>query len=304
MTGKAYAFVEGIGPDADTGATLVQNNQGDLATFDTPAEVDAKIAAAIAAEVIARNAAIASALVPYSTTAQMNAAIAAAIAGAVDPRSIFFMQQDFAAPNSSSFLDDSLLGGASAAATATGAGGGLIVGHPGLIQITSGVNPAGVGAVFFLETLGASSVGPAIGGGEIRFFYLFKLDQLATVAQDFNFIVGAGNNRSAPNPGMWIDYSRATSPNWRGRTTGNTVTSTIAVTAGWHRAEIVVNAGGTSVEYFMDGVSLGTLAAGIPVGAGYLPGEISITKTAGVTPVTALIDYASVKQTFTALRAP
>lgn len=48
MTGKAYAFKKG-GVDAFTGAPAADNNQGQIADFDTPADVDAKIAAAIAA---------------------------------------------------------------------------------------------------------------------------------------------------------------------------------------------------------------------------------------------------------------
>lgn len=59
MTGKAYAFVDGIGPDADTGATRAPNNQGQLADFDTPADVDAKIAAALATAEAYTDAAIA-----------------------------------------------------------------------------------------------------------------------------------------------------------------------------------------------------------------------------------------------------
>jgi hypothetical protein len=79
---KAYAFVEGGGVDPDTGAAQGANNQGEIA--DVPSSAD--VAAAIAAEVIARNAAIAAALAAYSTTAQMTAAIAAAAAAEVTAR--------------------------------------------------------------------------------------------------------------------------------------------------------------------------------------------------------------------------
>lgn len=199
--------------------------------------------------------------------------------------------------------DSSGTGAAAAAATSAGAGGGLIAGRPGLVQITSGTTNAGVGCMLTLLAIGNINVGPQLGGGIVVLRYAFKLDQLSNVTDEFKFAIGAANNRAlAGATGMWFEYDRLTSVNWRIKTGGGGAsTSSVAVTTGWHLAEIVVDPGGTSCEFFMDGTSLGTLSTGLP-NAAWQPCQMTIIKSAGTTPVTAVIDWADYLEIFSTAR--
>lgn len=229
-----------------------------------------------------------------------------------DPRWTTIERQDFIGPTAAiMYLSDSLNTGAVAIATAAGAGGGLIAGHPGILQLTTSTNAGGVGCAFALGSVGQANWGPQLGGSEVRLFHIFKIDALSTVGEEFIFGIGSANNRALSAggaTGMWIEYDRLTSANWRYKTgTGGSGaaaagTSSVAVTTGWHYCEIVVDEAAGSVEYFVDGVSLGTLTTGIPNG-NWLTAMATIVKSAGTTARTVLWDYTHCEEIFAVARA-
>lgn len=70
------------------------------------------------------------------------------------------------------------------------------------------------------------------------------------------------------NPCVGFEVNSAVNSNWRGKTrdgSGETFTSTtVATTANYMVFEIIMNNAGTSVEFKIDGVSLGSLTTNIP----------------------------------------
>jgi hypothetical protein len=88
--------------------------------------------------------------------------------------------------------------------------------------------------------------------------------------------------------GAYFEYSDVGStPNWYRCTASNstrtkTSTGVAAVAGAWMRLKVVVNSAGTSVEYFINGISVGVVTTNIPTGTGRETGAIlSILKSAG-----------------------
>lgn len=101
----------------------------------------------------------------------------------------------------------------------------------------------------------------------------------------------------APNGVFWRYTHSVNSGNWQGVARNNnsetaTNFSTAPVTSGWQRLTIIVNAAGTSAEFFINGTSVGTVASNIPTASGRETAiGFSIIKTAGTTARTLLMDY-------------
>jgi len=79
--------------------------------------------------------------------------------------------------------------------------------------------------------------------------------------------------------GVYFEADPVQSTNWRIKTSSNssaTVTNTGTAIASntWYRLRAVVNSGATSVEFFINGTSVGTIGSNIPTGAGRQCGPI------------------------------
>jgi hypothetical protein len=71
-----------------------------------------------------------------------------------------------------------------------------------------------------------------------------------------------------------------------------TTTGTVVTAGQWYKLAVEVNAAGTLVTYYIDDVSVGTIATNIPTGVGRTFGPaVKIEKSAGTTARTFLIDY-------------
>lgn len=138
--------------------------------------------------------------------------------------------------------------------------------HPGMIS-NPAVSNVGTAAVQF------GNGNPfifTIGGGAMTLNFVFKLVTVSSATHRYNLVFGFGVPTSTNF--ILVSYQdNLNSGSWQlltndGSTT--TVNSATAATTGWHNCQITINAAGTSVEGFMDGVSLGTSATHIPVGPG------------------------------------
>ncbi len=142
-----------------------------------------------------------------------------------------------------------------------------------------------------------------VGGGQIEINYVLKLSALSVAGNRYNY---CGLGLVAPFSGIYFTYSdNVNSGNWQivcskvsvGTTTTNT--STPAGT-GYVNLGIIINAAGTSVEFTIDGSSVGTIAtANIPTAA--ISPIVSFVRSSGALPA-ALVDLFVLKKTLTTQR--
>lgn len=161
---------------------------------------------------------------------------------------------------------------------ASGTSTGVTVGtstaaNPGIITFARGQTNNGYS---FLR--GASGSGCAVkGGGAITITWLIKgPDYLSDVTDNYELYIGLGNgaaNGSEPTDGVYFFYNYATSSGvWVGKTAaGSSRTSVVSATTvalnTWYTLKAVINAAGTSVEFFVNGVSAGTSTTNLPTAA-------------------------------------
>ena len=178
----------------------------------------------------------------------------------------------------------------------------------GLVTTTTGTTATGRSAI--------SSYGSAItfGGGASSFEYrLDGISALSTVTERYAILVGFFDTYSAANQvdGVYFLYDEggvstgsAASANWQIVTASNstrtfTTTSTAVATTG-QTLRIEINAAGTSVEFFIDNVSVGTITTNIPTGTARATGFASmIIKSIGTTARVFNSDYMRVQVNYT-----
>jgi hypothetical protein len=164
-------------------------------------------------------------------------------------------------------------GGVSQTVTGTGAASSAGTGdrnHPGVVQLSTGTTATGRCGMMAMGALAAVR----LGGGRLRVGIALKIDVLSVLAERYILRLGLGDlNTGEPTDGVYFRYSDTLSAgDWEGVCRANGVetvldTNTPANT-GWHYFEFEVNAAGTSVEFFIDGVSKGTISTNIPIAAG------------------------------------
>lgn len=160
--------------------------------------------------------------------------------------------------------------------------------HWGAMRLDTGTTAAGIANI----SLDTDTI--LLGSGVTIFKAAVYIPTLSTAAQEFNFRIGLGNvNLGAFTNGIFFQYLRTSSVNWRCLTTkagtSTTTTTTTAVAAGaWIRLMWVLN-DATSVEFFINEVSVGTNSTNIPT-ANVGP-NIQLTKTAGLTSRVVDTDY-------------
>ncbi len=176
--------------------------------------------------------------------------------------------------------------------------------RPGIGQVTTGTTATGRANL----SLGALTTFPS--GGVITFEALVNVPTLSTGSEEFVIHIGIGdlNTGIINTDGVYFVYERTSSDNWRiatAKAASRTITSTsVVVSAGtWVRLGYVINAAATSVEFFIDGVSVGTTTTNIPDTSSNLCGPLfGIFKSVGTTARTFQLDYFYVSQTFTTPR--
>ncbi len=177
--------------------------------------------------------------------------------------------------------------------------------HPGVFEIK--VTATADGGALISGTPGGPFIANFLtGGGTITAEFLVNIAQLGNGTDDALVQVGLadGTSFNGTNNNIIFLYANATSANWQIRTdkagTATTTTTTTPVTAAWHHLKFVVNAAGTSVEFFVDNVSVGTIGTNIPV-LKLLP-TFGIKKNLGTGAMYLSCDYIKIDQTFTTPR--
>jgi hypothetical protein len=143
-----------------------------------------------------------------------------------------------------------------------------------------------------------TDIGP-MNQGNYSFTHSFKLDQTTSAfcrVGISNVALGGAFTR-----GIYFEYDSTIDGNWRGWTldgTGNEQTVVlVAADTSYHKFEIIMNAAGTSVEFIIDGVSLGSNTTHIPT-AGGVP--FFMIGSNGVASKSMTIDYWTMSMTVAA----
>lgn len=133
-------------------------------------------------------------------------------------------------------------------------------GHPGLLSSPGGST---AGSMFLSNALTYTFI---LGGGVIVVNWVFKIGTLSVGGTRYAFRCGIGGQTN----GCYFEYSdNLNAGNWVFRTAKGgvqtTTNSATVATVGWHNAQITINANASSVNYTMDGVSLGNITTNIPI---------------------------------------
>lgn len=159
--------------------------------------------------------------------------------------------------------------------------------EPGLITLSTGTTTTGY---YFLRRGGAT--GYLFSGGVFTFTQRVKIPTLSDGTETFTVYSGFSDGAGDGTDGIFFRYTHGTvSGNWQGvcrnnnSESGSTLNTAVPVVAAtWYKLTFVVNAAGTSVEFFIDGVSVGTITTNIPVTTGRETGmQFGIIKSAGTT---------------------
>lgn len=179
--------------------------------------------------------------------------------------------------------------------------------HPGLIgnQSTSTVD-----CYYTLKNAGNTAASQfVLGGGIITINWVIKINTLSNATNRYILRLGLGDTVNADQVnGTYFEYSdNVNSGNWVGKTasasTRSTANSTTAVSTGWHNIMVQINAAGTSVAFFVDGVQIANspLAANIPTAA--IVPFIDVIRSAGtIAASSVVIDLMYLNQVLTTAR--
>lgn len=176
------------------------------------------------------------------------------------------------------------------------AGTGIDKDHPGVYSISTGVSSTATGYL----RVGNSNGTLMVGGGLIVYEQSIKIPTLSDTNQTFTAQFGLsqpsyGANTSGNHHIKFVHDN--TSANWQtsvknnGTTTSST--STTAVTTGWTKLRIVVNAAASSVSFYVNGTALSSspITTNIPDNTDEMTMGFGITKSAGITARTIDTDY-------------
>jgi hypothetical protein len=167
--------------------------------------------------------------------------------------------------------------------------------HPGIVKVT--LNAATDYLVVSPTTGGAVSM--AFGVGYAIHECWFYLGQLSDATNTFTIRSGFGNviTGAAVTDGAYMSYTHGSnSGQWQLITTSNSVSTTTntatGVATGWNKCTVACNADGTSVEFFINGTSLGTNTTNIPLAYARRTQPFwSFAQTVGTGNVYCVLDY-------------
>jgi len=165
----------------------------------------------------------------------------------------------------------------------------------GKLRLDSGTTTTGRAGIFLARVSYSKFL---FGAGIYTLEADIYIPTLSDGTDTYTLRFGFGDGSGTPTDGAYFRYTdTGTTPNWYRCTVSNTtLTATdtaVAVVAGaWIRLKVVVNADGTSVEYFINGTSVGSNTTNIPTGTGReTTGLCNLVKSAGTTARTVDIDW-------------
>lgn len=173
--------------------------------------------------------------------------------------------------------------------------------HHGVIELNTGTTTTGLS----IMSRNPASATPmvVIGSGQVFTFEgVIRVPTLSDGTNTYSFTIGWGSNVT----GMIFRYDSTVSANWLGITGqgGTTTTASggtnVAVAAGaWIRLTITWD--GTTASFYVNGTLIGTSTTNIPTGL--IAEALNLTKSAGTTARTVLVDLIWVEKTWTSPRA-
>jgi len=176
---------------------------------------------------------------------------------------------------------------------------------PGTMTNRTGAGTA-AGAIVSYGSANAIDWPFVIGGGEITVQMRVRVSALSDGTNTYAVRVGFGDiaTPAAINDGICFEYTSTVSANWY-RTvynagTPNATDTTVAASTTFQTLKIVINAAGTSAEFFINGVSVGTDASTFPTGS--MGWFMYILKSAGTTSRDFTCDYVTIYQKLTSTR--
>jgi hypothetical protein len=181
-------------------------------------------------------------------------------------------------------------------------------GHPGLLSSGSVTTSNPDSYLFAGETAAAGLTLPIIlGGGVITVNWVIKIVTLSNSTNRYTLRLGLGDTKGADQAnGIYFIYSdNINSSNYTlGTASGSTRTATnsgFAANAGYVNLSISANAAASTITYFVNGVSKGTVATNIPTTA--LTPFVDVVWSVGtVAAGTILVDLFYMTQTLTTPR--
>lgn len=173
--------------------------------------------------------------------------------------------------------------------------------RPGICYMQTGTDTTGRGG-FFLSVQDT-----VLGGGTTMMEWWIKTPALSDATDTYTFRCGGMDTTNASDAvdGVYFEYIHSTSANWQmccasNSTRTKTASSTAYAATTWVRLKWIANAAGTSVEFFVDDVSIGTVSTNIPTGnARQFGPSIVIIKSAGTTSRVVHADLWAIYQAFT-----
>lgn len=205
---------------------------------------------------------------------------------------------------------------------ATGGGGqqgAFVAGHPGISQLTTGTGSGDAAGIGYSGNITAAAAsGWRIGDGEITFDCVFRFQSgvigNTTATNGFLRIGMVDEISGAPSEGLYLTTDGVDSGGIyaaeflaASRNTASGLVywqdTAIAINVGtWYHFTMVVNAAGTSVDYYIDGVLFATATTNLPTGVALTPAA-QIARAAAIgTSYVVQVDYISVVQELTTPR--
>lgn len=169
----------------------------------------------------------------------------------------------------------------SAGTSQTGASG-----HPGVIQLGTGAQTTGAINLSHGNTLTTTD-------GRILLKFVCKLSGLSDATDTYTARIGLGTDSTATadfTDGAYFEYTHSVnSGNWTIKTANNssrtTANTNTAADTNWHLFAVDMNAAGTSVNFYIDGVEVANspIATNLPAVTRFFSDAYRITKSAGTT---------------------
>jgi hypothetical protein len=170
--------------------------------------------------------------------------------------------------------------------------------HSGIGSLSTGVaGSVGYSNIF----LGSNTI--FLGNGVLDLEFLIRLPTLSTSSERYIVRIGLGDTVNADHSiGAWFEYDESTSANWRycvnNGGSATKATSSIAVTENaWIKLKISINADASSITFYVDGTSIGSVTSGFST-SGFGP-RLHIFKSVGSSARFLNIDYFSLVYSLT-----
>ena len=161
------------------------------------------------------------------------------------------------------------------------------------------------------STLSLNSSSIILGNGVLTVEARVYIPTIADATNNYIFRIGLGDVTTAGDmvDGVYFEYNRLVSAsNWLIKTANNSVrTETISTgiinIATWMKLKFISNDIGSSTDFYVNDVLVGTIGTNHPVAVGRQTGPIiKIEKSAGTTARSVNIDYYSIEKVFTTAR--